>query len=296
MENRNLVLHRIRNLFEKLRKALYPFFNTPFAKKKPAKPVKAKSDRITQTTPDRITKTFTTPNSTVISPNSITPDIHDAEFDYVDEETPCDEELLSNLNLSKNLQFEDDYASPIYSLVESDEFIIKEPVEVQEVESMHWYVGVLELLNIFIVSLKGMVLVSIIGDRDNLIADYLDRLDFVVVQDDTFDFLISIPDTDSQVQTLQNAVESKKPFILYLSMYVLDDNVIDAVACRLNLIIVGSSAWFIGYFPVELAGNGGLFQLSKRPMSKEEEKKEKKKAYNKVYNAKYRITNPREGH
>jgi hypothetical protein len=180
--------------------------------------------------------------------------------------------------------------------VESDEFIIKEPVEVQEVESMHWYVGVLELLNIFMVSLKGMVLVSIIGDRDNLIADYLDRLDFVVVQDDTFDFLISIPDTDSQVQTFKNAVESKKPFILYLSMYVLDDNVIDAVACRLNLIIVGSSAWFIGYFPVELAGNGGLFQLSKRPMSKEEEKKEKKKAYNKVYNAKYRITNPREGH
>jgi hypothetical protein len=73
---------------------------------------------------------------------------------------------------------------------------------------------------------------------------------------------LSIPDANIQVSILTDAIDSKMPFLLYLPLSIIDNDVIDVKVCRLNLIITGKNAWFIGNFSKEVGGDGGKFTIN----------------------------------
>jgi hypothetical protein len=71
--------------------------------------------------------------------------------------------------------------------------------------------------------------------------------------------IIGIP-ASKHLLILFDCIERGIPFMLYLPLFLLSGSDISVRGCRLNLIITGASAWFIGNFPAEKYGDGGMYQ------------------------------------
>jgi hypothetical protein len=71
-----------------------------------------------------------------------------------------------------------------------------------------------------------------------------------------FDIFICMPSPDLQRIVLKSALNhpDKKPFFLYLPLSLLESD-IDLTVCRLNLLITGNYAWFMGYHPTSAGVN-----------------------------------------
>jgi hypothetical protein len=125
---------------------------------------------------------------------------------------------------------------------------------------------ILSLVDELLLNLSGTA--GIINDASDLIGTHISSMDFAITQvfypfneRNHFDFLISMPTKKYQLSLFTNAMEMKIPFLLYLPMSTLDNYHLSTDECRLNLIIVGSCAWFIAFFPVEAMGMGGSFKI-----------------------------------
>ena len=211
---RNKILAKINLLYRNLKHAIFPCFlddNTlPKRPKRPTKP--------------------------------LTP----AEVD-----APVEDEDEPTTDVDTSIESTEPYRPP--------ELVIEEPqAQEQEetatdFENLHRYTPILELLNNFLIGLIGCAYVfTIIDDKDNIIAEYLTRLDLTSVSVKytpaiTYDVLIGIVDKKMQTTILTDAIASHKPFLLYISMSVLDTLQIDD-ECKLNLIITGKCAWYLLLF------------------------------------------------
>ena len=81
---------------------------------------------------------------------------------------------------------------------------------------------------------------------------------------DVFDYIVSIPRPDFQLGLLTYAIDHDVPFVLFLPLNILDIYTIcNPEKHRLNIHIIGSSAWFVGNFsPKKITGKGGKFTIS----------------------------------
>lgn len=81
---------------------------------------------------------------------------------------------------------------------------------------------------------------------------------------DVFDYIISIPRPDIQLALLTHVIDHDVPFALFLPLNILDIYTIrNPEKHRLNIYIMGSSAWFVGNFsPKKMSGKGGRFTIS----------------------------------
>ena len=69
------------------------------------------------------------------------------------------------------------------------------------------------------------------------------------------DYLLCIPSARNQITMLVSAINRGIPFLMYLPFRILKDYTLDGTVCRLNPIIDGDNAWFLGFFP-EAYGSG----------------------------------------
>ena len=81
---------------------------------------------------------------------------------------------------------------------------------------------------------------------------------------DVFDYIVSIPRPDFQLVLLTYVIDRDVPFVLFLPLSILDIYTIcDPEKHRLNIHIIGSSAWFVGNFSSKRqAAKGGRFTIS----------------------------------
>ncbi len=163
-----------------------------------------------------------------------------------------------------NTSVEDNTPTPVKTKRSIPEALEKTTVEP---ETPHRYTAVLGLITEFLIGTIGSGLVfTIIDDKESVITEYMANLEMTCVSikyspDMAFDVLFGIPDKKNQICVLTTAIDSKKPFVLYLDLSIIEVLPIDATECRLNLILSGRSGWFIGYFPVNIGGNGSGFQI-----------------------------------
>ena len=81
---------------------------------------------------------------------------------------------------------------------------------------------------------------------------------------DVFDYIVSIPRPGFQLGLLTHVIDHDVPFVLFLPLNILDIYTIcNPEKHRLNIHIIGSSAWFVGNFsPKKITGKGGRFTIS----------------------------------
>lgn len=164
-----------------------------------------------------------------------------------------------------NTSVEDNTPTPVKTKRSIPEAL--EKTAPSEPETPHRYTAILGLIAEFLIGIIGSGFVfTIVDDKESIITDYMAKLELTSVSikyspDMTFDVLFGIPDKKTQTCVLTTAIDSKKPFVLYLDLSILEVLPIDATECRLNLILSGRSGWFIGYFPLKIGGDGGGFQI-----------------------------------
>ena len=131
-----------------------------------------------------------------------------------------------------------------------------ENIDEEPIELSHRLAPALDILIEFLPSITSYDTVKIIYDDDDFVANFLERFNFIPV-DNGARFLFSIPPPDMELVVLLRYIKSEKPFIVYLPLSVMNNHEVDLTNCRLNLYIVGTHAWFVCSFPS--VGNGGNF-------------------------------------
>lgn len=232
ISERTRIVTRVRNLFNRLRRECFPELNTRFV---PAVVEKVPKER--DPSPSRQDSPVTKMSS-----------ILDISEGIEDEDEDEDEEVQK------------------IGALHPVNFLNPPSVNQQPSDNLS---SILHLTDDVVLALSGIA--GIFDDYEYEVKKHLREMDFETIdvvlpfnERAPMNFLISIPGKKIHITILTHAIESGIPFLLYLPMSVLDEYPLSTDSCKLNLIITGASAWFIGNLSNDSGGDGGRFKIATR--------------------------------
>ena len=93
---------------------------------------------------------------------------------------------------------------------------------------------------------------AVVSNEYDIISEYLQKKDKVPIHltnptstNVVYDVLIAIPPANQQILVLTTAIANRIPFFIFLPFSVFTKYALAIDVCRLNLIIIGSDAWFV---------------------------------------------------